>query len=77
MARNATGTAVALSAIQMALAGVRFAIPFDQVADALAGVGRALPVSLRETAAGGLAVTPAARALMDGQADPGPGVSGR
>lgn len=77
VARNATGTAVALSAIQMALAGVRFAIPFDQVADALASVGRALPVSLRETAQGGLAITPEARRLMDGQAGSGPGVSGR
>lgn len=77
VARNATGTAVALSAIQMALSGVRFAIPFDQVAEALASVGRALPVSLRETAAGGLAVTPAARQLMAEGAGPTPGSSGR
>lgn len=76
VARNATGTAVALSAVQMALAGVRFAIPFDQVAEALASVGRALPVSLRETAAGGLAVTPAARELVGG-AGAVPGASGR
>ncbi|MDY0339683.1 MAG: L-serine ammonia-lyase, iron-sulfur-dependent, subunit alpha [Coriobacteriia bacterium] len=75
--RNATGTAVALSAIQMALAGVRFPIPFDQVADALASVGRALPVSLRETATGGLAITPAARALVSGGADPATDISGR
>ena len=77
VARNATGTAVALSAIQMALSGVRFAIPFDQVAEALASVGRALPVSLRETAAGGLAVTPAARELMAEGSGPAPGSSGR
>lgn len=64
VARNATGAAVALTGIELALAGVRFAIPFDQVAEALANVGRALPVSLRETALGGLAVTAAARELV-------------
>jgi L-serine dehydratase len=64
VARNATGAAVALAGIELALAGVRFAIPFDQVAEALASVGRTLPVSLRETALGGLAVTAAARELM-------------
>lgn len=65
VARNATATAVALSAIEMALAGVTFPIPFDQVADALSHVGRALPSSLRETAQGGLAATPAGRTLTN------------
>ena len=59
--RNATGAAVALSAVEMALAGVEFPIPFDQVVDAMGLVGRSLPPSLRETALGGLAVTPAGR----------------
>ena len=54
---------VALAAVEVALAGVEFPIPFDQVADSLAGVGRALPSTLRETALGGLAVTPAAKKL--------------
>lgn len=63
VARNATGTAVALSAIEMALAGVEFLVPFDEVATAAAHIGRALPPSLRETALGGLAVTPAGRQL--------------
>ncbi len=66
VARNATATAVALSAVEMALAGVTFPIPFDQVADALAHVGRSLPVALRETAQGGLAATAAARELAGG-----------
>jgi len=61
--RNATATGVALAALEVALAGVAFPIPFDEVADALARVGRALPPALRETAQGGLAVTPAAKAL--------------
>ncbi len=64
VARNATGAAVALAAAEMALAGVTFPIPFDQVVDSAGQVGRSLPASLRETANGGLAVTPEARRLM-------------
>jgi L-serine dehydratase len=58
VARNATGCAVAMAAIDLALAGVTFPVPFDEVAGAMASVGRSLPPSLRETALGGLAVTP-------------------
>ena len=61
--RNATGASVALAAAQMALAGVVFPIPFDQVADSMGLVGRSLPPSLRETALGGLAVTPCGREM--------------
>jgi L-serine dehydratase len=59
--RNATGAAVALAAAEMALAGVEFPVPFDEVVDAMGLVGRSLPPSLRETALGGLAVTPTGR----------------
>ncbi|MDP2299349.1 MAG: L-serine ammonia-lyase, iron-sulfur-dependent, subunit alpha [Actinomycetota bacterium] len=61
--RNATGTAVAFAAIEMALAGVRFPIPLDEVIVAMGQVGRSLPPSLRETALGGLAATPTGRSL--------------
>jgi len=61
--RNATGMAVALAGAEMALAGVRFPIPFDEVAAAMGAVGRSLPPSLRETALGGLAITPTGRTL--------------
>lgn len=61
--RNGTGTAVALAGAEMALAGVEFPIPFDEVAAAMGAVGRSLPPSLRETALGGLAVTPTGRTL--------------
>ncbi|MDO8915325.1 MAG: L-serine ammonia-lyase, iron-sulfur-dependent, subunit alpha [Coriobacteriia bacterium] len=63
VARNATGSAVALAAAEMALAGVAFPIPFDEVAAAMGSVGRSLPPSLRETALGGLAVTPTGKRL--------------
>jgi L-serine dehydratase len=55
--RNATGAGVALAAAQMALAGVEFPIPFDEIAAAMGSIGRSLPPSLRETALGGLAAT--------------------
>lgn len=61
--RNATGASAALAGAEMALAGVEFPIPFDEVVDAVAFVGRSLPPSLRETALGGLAITPTGRAL--------------
>jgi L-serine dehydratase len=63
VARNATGAAVALAAVEMALAGVTFPIPFDEVAAAMGSVGRSLPPSLRETALGGLAITPTGKQL--------------
>lgn len=61
--RNGTGVAVALAGAEMALAGVEFPIPFDEVATAMGAVGRSLPPSLRETALGGLAVTPTGKRL--------------
>lgn len=63
VARNATGASVALAAVELALAGVEFPIPFDEVVDAMAQVGRSLPPSLRETAHGGLAATHTGREL--------------
>ena len=56
--RNATGAAVALAGAEMALAGIRFPIPLDEVVSAAARIGAAIPLSLRETAKGGLAITP-------------------
>ncbi len=55
--RNGFGSAIALVAADMALAGVKSKIPFDEVVDAMSRIGRALPVDLRETAQGGLATT--------------------
>ena len=57
IARNATGAAIALAGAQMALAGLKFPIPFDEIVDTASRVGAAIPPSLRETAKGGLAIT--------------------
>lgn len=61
--RNATGSAIALAAIEMALAGITFAIPADEVIDVMGEVGRSMDVRYRETAGGGLAATPTGRRL--------------
>ncbi|MCL2826880.1 MAG: L-serine ammonia-lyase, iron-sulfur-dependent, subunit alpha [Eggerthellaceae bacterium] len=61
--RNAIGALVALTAAEMALAGIESLIPFDEVIDAMASIGRLIPCSLRETAEGGLAATPTGRKL--------------
>lgn len=56
--RNVIGAMSALSAAQMALAGIVSRVPPDQVIDAMRRVGQSLPPSLRETGRGGLAATP-------------------
>ncbi|MBA2292348.1 MAG: L-serine ammonia-lyase, iron-sulfur-dependent, subunit alpha [Gemmatimonadales bacterium] len=61
--RNATGAAMALAGIEMALAGVAFPIPVDEVVDTMGQIGRDMDVRYRETAGGGLAATPTGRRL--------------
>ena len=58
--RNVAGAMNALSAAELALAGIESRIPTDEVIDAMGEVGDAMPASLRETGLGGLAGTPAA-----------------
>jgi len=61
--RNATGGAMALAGIEMALAGIVFPIPVDEVIDTMGEIGRSMDVRYRETAGGGLAATPTGRRL--------------
>lgn len=61
--RNAMGAANALSAAELALAGVKSRIPCDEVIEAMDRIGRMMPMALRETALGGLADTPTGRRL--------------
>ena len=63
--RNAGSVVQCLLAAELALAGVGSFIPADEAIDAMDKVGRALPYGLRETAEGGLAVTPTARAWTE------------
>ncbi|GEN35858.1 L-serine ammonia-lyase, iron-sulfur-dependent, subunit alpha [Aneurinibacillus danicus] len=61
--RNAMGAANAMVAADMALAGIKSAIPTDEVIDAMYRIGCAMPNTLKETALGGLAATPTGREL--------------
>lgn len=61
--RNASGVVNAFISADLALAGVKSLVPFDEVVEAMYKVGKAMPESLRETALGGLAVTPTAQKL--------------
>lgn len=63
--RNASAAVIALTSAEMALAGIKSAIPLDEVIDAMASIGRTMPCSLKETAQGGLALTPTAEKLRE------------
>lgn len=61
--RNASGVANAMISADLALAGVKSIVPFDEVVDAMYRVGKSLPMELRETALGGLATTETGKAI--------------
>lgn len=63
--RNGFGAATALVAADMAMAGMRSAIPSDEVIDVMLEVGNAMPSKHRETAMGGLAQSPTGRKIME------------
>ena len=56
--RNVIGAVNAISAANMALAGITSRIPADEVIDAMGAVGDMMHIDLRETGIGGLAGTP-------------------
>ncbi len=61
--RNVSGVVIALSSADMALAGIDLKIPVDECIDEMKSFGESMSVNLKETAQGGLADTPIARAL--------------
>lgn len=61
--RNAMGASNAMTAADMALAGIKSRIPCDEVIHAMYTIGQSMPSALRETAEGGLAATPTGRRL--------------
>ncbi|WCF09810.1 L-serine ammonia-lyase, iron-sulfur-dependent, subunit alpha [Paenibacillus thiaminolyticus] len=63
--RNAIGTANALVAADIALAGVTNIINADEVIEAMFIVGRQMPRELRETGLGGIAATPTGIAIKN------------
>lgn len=62
--RNAMGASNAITAADMALAGIKSRIPCDEVIDAMYRIGQTMPSIHRETGKGGLAATPTAKRLQ-------------
>lgn len=62
--RNVAGVVSALAFADMAIAGVKSVIPFDETVAAMYKIGKQLPPELRETAEGGLAVTPDRKSVV-------------
>lgn len=62
--RNALGSSQAFISADMALAGIQSVIPPDEVVAAMYQVGRQMPSIFKETAEGGLAVTPTAQRIQ-------------
>jgi L-serine dehydratase len=63
--RNGLSGVQASAAATMALAGIQSFVPMDEVVEAMAAVGKLMHPSLKETAEGGLAQTPSAKAFTE------------
>ncbi|WP_251424931.1 L-serine ammonia-lyase, iron-sulfur-dependent, subunit alpha [Veillonella agrestimuris] len=63
--RNGVYAVHAITAAELALAGIESQIPADDVIEAMNNIGRAMPAALRETSDGGLAVTPTGLAIAE------------
>lgn len=63
--RNVIGAVNAVSAANLALAGITHHIPPDEVIDAMREVGDQMHADLRETGIGGLAGTPTAKLITE------------
>lgn len=63
LGRNVTAASNALSTANMALADYLHLVPFDEVVDAMKEVGDLMPREVCCTGLGGLAITPASKAL--------------
>ncbi|HKM42663.1 MAG TPA: L-serine ammonia-lyase, iron-sulfur-dependent, subunit alpha [Limnochordia bacterium] len=61
--RNATSATTAITAANMAIAGIPGVIPYDETVVAMKQIGKGLPESLRETSLGGLAASPTGKRI--------------
>ncbi|MGC8576044.1 MAG: L-serine ammonia-lyase, iron-sulfur-dependent, subunit alpha [Caldisericum sp.] len=62
--RNVMGAVNAIASAEMALAGIKTLIPLDEVIIAMKRIGERMPLELRETGEGGLALTETAKRLL-------------
>lgn len=58
--RNVSGAVNAIISCQMSMAGIKSAIPVDEVFETMGRIGKLIPACLRETSLAGLAATPSA-----------------
>lgn len=65
--RNSAGAVNAVASAQLSLAGIKSAIPADEVIDSMRRIGNDMPKCLKETGEGGLAVTQTAQRLRSYQ----------
>ncbi len=63
--RNAISVANAMAASDMSLAGIESAIPADEVIAAMKSIGDMMPIALKETSTGGLAMTPTGQKIAE------------
>lgn len=63
--KNVSGAVNAITAAQMTMAGINSVIPADEVIDSMRRIGNDMPVCLKETGDGGLAVTPTAQVYKE------------
>lgn len=63
--RNVGGVVSALTMADVVMSGVKSNIPFDDTVASMYRIGKNLPAELRETALGGLAITPTGIKLRD------------
>lgn len=63
--RNGFGVAHAFNASDMSAMGLISEIPFDEVVEAMNNVAKNMHSNIRETAKGGLAISPTAKKLLD------------
>jgi len=73
LTRNVSGAVQAVAGSELALAGLHFPIPADEVIDVMGQIGSELDEKYRETAKGGLAATPTGRRLAASVRWDGPG----
>lgn len=63
--RNASGVVNAFISADMAMAGIKSIVPFDEICKVAGEVGVTIPESLRETGIGGVAATETGRRIRD------------
>jgi L-serine dehydratase len=73
LTRNVSGAVQAVAGSEMALSGLRFPIPADEVIDVMGQIGSEMDERYRETARGGLAASPTGRKLAASVRWDGPG----